>query len=111
MAQTRAQAKALRNVLAWVVVMAGYAPTPAEEMDGAARGNSAVAQPQRKSAKFEKSDFITEAQQKRLFAIATEQGVSNDQVRAILNEYGFQFSREITKRAYGAVIKRIEEAA
>ena len=35
MAQTRAQAKVLRNVLAWVVVMAGYAPTPAEEMDGA----------------------------------------------------------------------------
>lgn len=35
MAQTRAQAKALRNVLAWVVVMAGYAPTPAEEMDSA----------------------------------------------------------------------------
>ena len=34
MAQTRAQAKALRNVLAWVVVLAGYAPTPAEEMDG-----------------------------------------------------------------------------
>ena len=34
MAQTRAQAKVLRNVLAWVVVMAGYAPTPAEEMDG-----------------------------------------------------------------------------
>lgn len=33
MAQTRACAKALRNVLAWVVVLAGYAPTPAEEMD------------------------------------------------------------------------------
>lgn len=39
MAQTRAQAKALRNVLAWVVVMAGYAPTPAEEMDGIASSN------------------------------------------------------------------------
>jgi hypothetical protein len=37
MAQTRAQAKVLRNVLAWVVVMAGYAPTPAEEMDGNSR--------------------------------------------------------------------------
>jgi hypothetical protein len=36
MAQTRACAKALRNVLAWVVVLAGYAPTPAEEMDEAA---------------------------------------------------------------------------
>ncbi len=34
MAQTRAAAKALRNCLAWVVVLAGYKPTPAEEMDG-----------------------------------------------------------------------------
>ncbi len=34
MAQTRACAKALRNVLAWVVVLAGYRPTPAEEMQG-----------------------------------------------------------------------------
>jgi len=32
MAQTRACAKAFRNVLAWVVVMAGYKPTPAEEL-------------------------------------------------------------------------------
>ena len=32
MAQTRACAKALRNVLAWVVVLAGYNPTPSEEM-------------------------------------------------------------------------------
>lgn len=32
MAQTRAGAKALRNALAWVVVLAGYKPTPAEEM-------------------------------------------------------------------------------
>ena len=34
MAQTRACAKALRNVLSWVVVLAGYKPTPAEEMEG-----------------------------------------------------------------------------
>jgi hypothetical protein len=34
MAQTRACAKVLRNVLAWVVVLAGYRPTPAEEIDG-----------------------------------------------------------------------------
>lgn len=32
MAQTRACSKTLRNVLAWVVVLAGYKPTPAEEM-------------------------------------------------------------------------------
>lgn len=40
MAQTRASAKALRNVFAWVVVLAGYKPTPAEEMDGV-RGSKA----------------------------------------------------------------------
>lgn len=34
MAQTRAGAKALRNRLAWVAVLAGYKPTPAEEMIG-----------------------------------------------------------------------------
>ena len=34
MAQTRASAKALRNILAWVMVMGGIEPTPAEEMDG-----------------------------------------------------------------------------
>jgi hypothetical protein len=32
MAQTRACAKVLRNVLAWVVVLAGYGATPAEEL-------------------------------------------------------------------------------
>lgn len=34
MAQTRACAKALRNVLGFVAVLAGYAGTPAEEMTG-----------------------------------------------------------------------------
>ena len=33
MAQTRAGAKSLRNILAWVVVLAGFKPTPAEEME------------------------------------------------------------------------------
>ncbi len=32
MAQTRANAKVLRNVLSWVAVLAGYRPTPAEEL-------------------------------------------------------------------------------
>lgn len=35
MAQTRACAKALRSCLSWVAVLAGYKPTPAEEMTGA----------------------------------------------------------------------------
>jgi hypothetical protein len=39
MAQTRACAKGLRNVLAWVVVLAGYNPTVAEEMTGDEQGH------------------------------------------------------------------------
>lgn len=42
MAQTRATVKACRAKLAWVVVLAGYSPTPAEEMhDGPAKPKSA----------------------------------------------------------------------
>jgi hypothetical protein len=53
MAQTRAQAKALRGVLAWVAVLAGYSPTPAEEVDG---GNSSRAsQPVRSGGRLESS--------------------------------------------------------
>lgn len=32
MAQTRAQSKALKQPLAWVITLAGYSPTPADEM-------------------------------------------------------------------------------
>lgn len=117
MAQTRACAKALRNVLAWVVVLAGYAPTPAEEMDSVtvSDSDSGVGLPRRKSAKSAKpaseEKYISEAQQKRLFAIATEHGVDKETVREILNRYGFEFSREITKAKYQAICAEIEKAA
>lgn len=56
MAQTRACSKALRNVLAWVAVLAGYKPTPAEEMDGVVRPTKTT----RKAAQ-KTSDPIMEA--------------------------------------------------
>jgi hypothetical protein len=42
MAQTRACAKVLRNVLSWVAVLAGYRPTPAEELTNSMMQQSAV---------------------------------------------------------------------
>lgn len=50
MAQTRAAAKALRNVFAWVVVLAGYNPTPAEDMTGTetVNGKQPIQQPKAK---------------------------------------------------------------
>src|SRR4030042_1921913 len=48
MAQTRACAKALRNVLAWVVVLAGYRPTPAEEIQDMADKKTPIQETQTK---------------------------------------------------------------
>lgn len=46
MAQTRANAKVLRNVLSWVAVLAGYRPTPAEEIEEIAQAQRVVREPQ-----------------------------------------------------------------
>ncbi len=53
MAQTRACAKALRNVLSWVAVLGGYKPTPAEEMEVFSQ-KTEFKKPERKS---QKEDF------------------------------------------------------
>ena len=62
MAQTRACSKVLRQVFAWIVVLAGYRPTPAEEMTGNEqfedhddRGKKPVTQPTRASEKKQES--------------------------------------------------------
>lgn len=48
MAQTRANAKVLRNVLSWVAVLAGYRPTPAEEMSDAKTVDAEVVEPKKR---------------------------------------------------------------
>lgn len=108
MAQTRACAKALRNVFSWVVVLAGYAPTPAEELTGdeqpdqPARPHIAEAQP--KNPQPASGDVISEAQGKRLFAIWREAGKSNEQVLGYLKEnYGLSSTRSIKKSDYEAI--------
>jgi hypothetical protein len=45
MAQTRACAKALRQIFGWVVVLAGYKATPAEEMPSGTVSTSSAAKP------------------------------------------------------------------
>lgn len=58
MAQTRACAKCLRNVLAWVVVLAGYKATPAEEMTGTEHTPAPEHQaPKRKSESISPEDL------------------------------------------------------
>lgn len=50
MASTRAEAKALKGVFSWVVVLAGYQPTPAEEMTGNERELHQDHEPEKKPA-------------------------------------------------------------
>lgn len=69
MAQTRACAKAMRNALAWVVVLAGFKPTPAEELD---IPHSHV----EKEVKGEPSVKIAQEQIEALHAALSECGVT-----------------------------------
>lgn len=137
MAQTRACAKALRNVLAWVVVLAGYAPTPAEEMEDA---GPLVQPPRRKSAGVsvmphsDNADMpsmddlnaafddgvktqqatqshgrtISDKQQKRLYAISKSHNWNVDDVKSLLGRYGFEHSKEVTTDQYEAICTELE---
>lgn len=55
MAQTRAQVKALRSIFSWVVVMAGYQPTPAEELTGNEFGEDQGGEEPRKAVEMPKA--------------------------------------------------------
>lgn len=80
MAQTRACAKALRNVLAWVVVLAGYKPTPAEEMDGINGDKRGQVQEPKKKPAENKPEAPSEGMQEVTTAIknvACKEGETN----------------------------------
>ena len=48
MAQTRAESRAFKQVLSWVVILAGYDPTPSEEMTGSLAVNGMILCPEHK---------------------------------------------------------------
>lgn len=96
MAQTRACAKALRNVLAWVVVLAGYIPTPAEEIQEMVdKTKSPIQPPQAKQAEtqpqMKNPDApSSEKQQKAIHSMATQTGIGEAvffvEINSILRE-------------------------
>ena len=60
MAQTRALGKAYRMALGWIIKMAGYEPTPAEEMEEIARKEGF----ERAKAKTKKSNNVIDVEAK-----------------------------------------------
>lgn len=92
MAQTRAAAKCLRNVLAWVVILAGYKPTPAEEMTGF---ETIIVQPNNKIDSVVSKDFndwekdaVTSKQLKLLKLLIVEKINDEDLREQRLQEIG-----------------------
>ena len=51
---------------------------------------------------------ISDAQRKRLFTIATKQHWSDDDVKALLRQHGFESSKDVTVAAYDGIIAALE---
>jgi len=95
MSQTRACVKALRQVLSWVVVLAGYQATPAEELE-----------PQRL---VEGAGLISKAQQKRFFAIAKTHGWTTPALKDWLQGYGYTSTSQIPVLEYDRLVRALEK--
>lgn len=136
MAQTRAQAKALKSCFSWIVAMAGYAPTPVEDMSGSEASASvagsasapasvnqaeATASPSHMQAPRETRapeassgngrGLITGKQASRIWALGFSAGLDKKLVGHILNSFGFQRAEEVSVERYDEICAAIENAA
>jgi hypothetical protein len=99
------------------VVLAGYKPTPAEEMEGIHNGEQKVEGKKDKEGPGtpphsppQKEDTISEPQRKRFFAIAKGTGASNEDIQAWLKtNYGFDHSKDIPWKLYDEICKGVVE--
>ena len=105
MAQTRACAKALRNVFSWVVVLAGYAPTPAEEMDGMA--DYKVNRGKQQVVDGDAGKKITTPQLKRMFAISREAGRDEANVHSVIERFGFHSTKDVLVSQYEKICEAL----
>lgn len=98
MSQTRAGAKALRNVLAWVAVLAGYKPTPAEEIvDSEPVKKEATEKPSIK----EPNSQATDKQIGLIHKLCEEKGFNYEAIKKAL---GVKHMNELNKGAAGKII-------
>jgi len=109
MAATRATGKACRLAFSWVMTMAGFEATPAEEMDGVVLETAPAQTP----AANAKTLRISAAQGKRLWAIAKSAGWEDADIKDVVKrEAGVEHSKDIVlgglKGQYDALIKIFE---
>jgi hypothetical protein len=99
MAQTRATSKALRMPLGFVMQLAGFDPTPAEEM------------PRPSSSPHQAADaaVISDSQRRRLRAIQNKAQVTDERLRELVREIaGVDSSKDIPRDVYDYLCDAVE---
>lgn len=109
MAQTRATSKALKGPLGFIVKLAGFEPTPAEEMSDVTDGGSP-------SFEAPTADKPSEAQRKKVYALMSklekaDVGMDKETVKRQYGEwYGTERLSELTKAQISELIERLVAA-
>jgi hypothetical protein len=99
MAQTRATGKACRLAFSWIMALAGYEPTPAEEMPDARQQS-------------DDDPPITDAQHKMLEARIGELGLNRDGVKTwITRRFGVEHFRGLNRQQFGELLAQLPKMA
>jgi hypothetical protein len=111
MAQTRAAGKVLRLLLGWIVTLAGYEPTPAEEMviedPSPDRGNAGGAQQQAQSQRCEESESPMLLETREL----ARTHLSAEALRAVLQRYGVERISALRAEQLTELHRRLQRVA
>lgn len=114
MAQTRAVSRAMRGPLGFVMQLAGFNPTPAEEMPAPGSVQHPEGEPV-DDGKFPPdidmppSAVITDAQRRRLRAIQKEAGMRDDELKVLVAQIaGVDSSKLIPAVRYDALIAAVQ---
>lgn len=101
MAQTRATGKACRLAFSWIMKLAGYEPTPAEEMPPEQEpGDISPSQP----------ETISPAQHKYLEAKIRDFGLDRERVKAwIFKAWGVEHINQVPAEKYATLIRKLNE--
>lgn len=87
MAQTRAGGRVLRHVFSWVVVLAGYRPTPVEEMPHEEKPKTPEEKPKKITAPARTKDpnaRLSAETRRELFDLAREARLTDEEFKAVV---------------------------
>lgn len=108
MAQTRACAKALRLCFSWIVTLAGYDPTPAEEVEETSAPSKET------SSLQEKESGVTKSQLKMMGVLFDKLGITDREERLAnvsnIIEREINSANDLTKEEANKVIESLKSA-